>query len=57
MIENSLHQMLITKSGHFSTKLFGLARSHSLIGVTKFRQPVIQLLIPSKEADILNNYV
>lgn len=40
MIENSLHQMLITKSGHFSTKLFGLARSHSLIGVTKFRQPV-----------------
>lgn len=60
MIENLLHQMLITESGHFSTKLFGLARSCTLIWGTKFRQPVnsaAKVLITSKVADILKDYI
>lgn len=59
MIENLLHQMLITESGHFSTKLFGLARSCPLIWGTK-NQPVnsaAKVLITSKVADILKKYI
>lgn len=60
MIENILHQMLITESGHFNTKLFGFARSHTVIWTTTFRQPInstAKVVITSKVATILNNYI